>query len=180
LTSEEKGKVSSIWKDSEYCKLFEKRASNCAFLCGELKRELRDQKKEFKGILATLPAWSRETHLTHNKVKRFAILIPIIVSAIGISLGLYNSKCLGALEGNTEALSNKHKNSHRFCPVHWQQNRPQNHDYYIFPTQPHLQCLEKHTRDSYIIAIKPNVTAYGEWRTTNLSLWPHSWNGFHK
>jgi hypothetical protein len=43
-------------------------------------------------------------------VKRFAMLIPIIASAIGIGLGLHNSKRLGALEGNMEELSNKHNN----------------------------------------------------------------------
>ena len=41
-------------------------------------------------------------------MKGFAILIPIIASAIGIGLGLHNSKHLGALEGNMEELSNKH------------------------------------------------------------------------
>ncbi len=38
------------------------------------------------------------------------MLIPIIASAIGIGLGLHNSKRLGALEGNMEELSNKHNN----------------------------------------------------------------------
>jgi hypothetical protein len=41
-------------------------------------------------------------------VKGFAILIPIIASAIGIGLGLHNSKRFGTLEGNMEELSNKH------------------------------------------------------------------------
>jgi len=108
LTSEEKGKVNSIWRANEYRMLYEKRASDGAFVCGELERQLSDRKKEFDNILSTLPARSRENHLTHNKVKRFAMLIPIIASAIGIGLGLHNSKRLGALEGNMEELSNKH------------------------------------------------------------------------
>ncbi len=88
--------------------LYEKRASDGAFVCGELEKQLNDCKKEFGDILSTLPARSRESHLTHNRVKRFAILIPIIASAVGIGLGLHNSKHLGALEGNMEELSNKH------------------------------------------------------------------------
>ena len=108
LTSEEKGKVNSIWKANEYRMFYEKRASDGAFVCSKLERQLIDHKKEFDDILSTLPARSRESHLTHNKVKRFAILIPIIASAIGIGLGLHNSKRQGALEGNMEELSNKH------------------------------------------------------------------------
>jgi hypothetical protein len=108
LTSEEKDKVNSIWRANEYCMLFEKQASDGAFVCGELERQLNDRKKEFDDILSTLPARSRENHLTHNKVKRFAILIPIIALAIGIGQGLHNSKRQGALEGNKEELSNKH------------------------------------------------------------------------
>ena len=88
--------------------LFEKRASDGTFVCRELERQLSNRKKEFDDILSTLPARSRESHLTHNKVKSFAILIPIIASAIGIGLGFHNSKHQGALEGNMEELSNKH------------------------------------------------------------------------
>jgi hypothetical protein len=48
LTSEEKGKVSSIWKDNEYHMLF---ASDGAFVFGELS----DRKKELEDILSTPP-----------------------------------------------------------------------------------------------------------------------------
>jgi hypothetical protein len=108
LTSEEKCKVNSIWRANEKCMLYEKRASNFAFVCRELERQLSDRKKEFDDILFTLPAQSRENHLTHIKVKRYAILIPIIASAIGIGLGLHNNKCQDAFEGNMKELSNKH------------------------------------------------------------------------
>ena len=76
--------------------------------CGELEKQLSDRKKEFDDILPTLPAWSRESHLTHIKVKGVDILIPIIASDIGIGLGFHNSKRFGTLEGNMEELSNKH------------------------------------------------------------------------
>ena len=56
LTSEEKGKVNSIWRANKYSMLFEQRASDGAFVCGELERQLSDRKKEFDDILPTLPA----------------------------------------------------------------------------------------------------------------------------
>jgi hypothetical protein len=87
LTSEEKVKVISIWRENEYRMFFDKQASDGAFVCRELERQLSNRKKEFEGILSTLPARSRESHLMHNKVKWFASLIPIIASAIGIGLG---------------------------------------------------------------------------------------------
>jgi hypothetical protein len=56
LTSEEKGKVNSIWRANEYRMLYETRASDGAFVCGELERQLSDRKKEFDDILSTQPA----------------------------------------------------------------------------------------------------------------------------
>jgi hypothetical protein len=56
LTNEERGKVNSIWKANEYRMLYEKRASNGAFVCSELERQLSNRKKEFDNILSTLPA----------------------------------------------------------------------------------------------------------------------------
>jgi hypothetical protein len=108
LTSEEKVKVISIWRENEYRMFFDKQASDGAFVCRELERQLSNRKKEFEGILSTLPTRSRESHLMHNKVKWFASLIPIIASAIGIGLGFHNSKRLGTLEGNMAELSDKH------------------------------------------------------------------------